>query len=322
MSDYLVKPMETLPATTKAALGIHQSDIILRTAILAGIADLRANPKLLDYVFASLPRDPLTFREYGEEQVALAKKWFLSQDFPVFMNTRVDESKIPCITIALQGSAESAATLGDVHYQIEEDDSNTSPIVYYGPFTPTYAPTTGTITTPEALDVFPGMLFQDNTGATYEIQDVLDPYTFTIEPNTMLDVRDGKIVSAYKRTVTLESLEFRETFEIGCHAVSEPVYLTYLHSILIFILLRYKENLLESRGLERTTVTSGPVVLNTAFATSQPVFTRMVTLVGFVRQYWPKHVQNPVEGVVIDPYEVVQANSDDVAVEIFTPEES
>jgi hypothetical protein len=107
------------------------------------------------------------------------------------------------------------------------------------------------------------------------------------------------VVSApKKKTVSLESVEFRETYEIGCHAHSEPAYLTYLHSILIFILLRYKEELLEARGLTRTSISSGPVMVNQSFQISQPVYTRMTTLAGFVHQYWPKFFTGVIQGVV------------------------
>lgn len=72
----LVKSLE-LPLSnslTTEALGIHQSDVIIRTAIVAALADLRANPWLLDYVFASLPKDEMTMKDYGEKSVEKAKE--------------------------------------------------------------------------------------------------------------------------------------------------------------------------------------------------------------------------------------------------------
>ena len=299
--EYLTTPIEVLPDDMRSSLGICQSDIVVRTAIIAGLADLRENPKLLDYVFSSLPKDALTYRTYGEEQVELAKKWFLDQEIPVFMNTRFDESKVPCITIAQSSSAESEATLGDVHYETTEIDKDEEPIVYGGPYTPMkYVPSTGTLIMDSnfSLDVFPGMLVRDRNGGTHEILDVLDQYTFTVDPNLNVPFTDMYVVSApRKKTVSLESVEFRESYEIGCHVHSEPAYLSYLHSILLFILLRYKEELLEARGLTRTSITAGPVMQNSSFAISQPVFTRMTTLTGYVHQYWPKLFTGVITGV-------------------------
>jgi hypothetical protein len=300
--EYLTSPIQPLPDDMRDAKGIAQSDIILRTAIIAGLADIRENPKLLNYIFASLPKDDLTYRTYGEEQVKIAKDWFLSQDIPVFMNTRIDASKVPCISIAQASSNEAENTLGDIHYQTTELDYDEDPIVYGGPYNPqNYVASTGVLTMKSdfTLDVFPGQYVRDNTGVTHPILEVQDTRTLILEPNLNVSFTGMFIVSApQKKKVSLESAEFRETYEIGCHAHSEPAYLTYLHSILTFILLRYKEELLEARGLTRTSISAGPVLINTAFDISQPVFTRMTTLTGFVHQYWPKFFTGIIEGVV------------------------
>lgn len=301
--NYLVQPLDTLPTIPQSAQGIHQSDVILRTAIQVGLDDIRQNPSLLDYVFSSLPRDPLTYKEYGVQQVDSAKEWFLSQDIPVFMNTRVDENKIPCITIATQSSSEGNATLGDVNYEVTEEVYGNDKIVYYDLNLKSYNPSTGICTLPPDAEVelFAGEKLMTLTSSTYEILDVIDPWTFQIATGIVESIAQVKVISAQKSVVTLESLEFRETFEIGCHVHSEPIYLTYLWSVLIFILLRYKEELIEGRGLERTTVSASGVVLNTSFPIQQPVFTRMTTVTGFVRQYWPKFIRNPIEGVTAGP---------------------
>lgn len=153
--DYMTTPIPVLPEEMRTATGIAQTDIIVRTAIIAGLADLRANPDLLDYVFASLPRDALTYRQYGEEQVSLAKEWFLSQEIPVFMNTRMDDSKLPCITIAMTGSSETEETLGDVSYQPAEEAIQQPTLVYSGPFTPlSYDAVTGYLRLPSDFTEF------------------------------------------------------------------------------------------------------------------------------------------------------------------------
>lgn len=299
----MTTPIPVLPDDMRTATGIAQTDIILRTAIIAGLSDLRANPDLLDYVFSSLPKDALTYRQYGEEQVSMAKQWFMSQDIPVFMNTRLDDSKLPCITIALTGSSETEEALGDVSYQTAEAAIQQPVIVYSGPFTPTkYDAVTGILGLPSdfTFDVFPGMLLRDGNGTTHTIEDVIDATTIQLATGLNVDFRNSAIVNHGSTQVTVESVDFRETFEIGCHALAESAYLTYLHSIVVFILLRYKEELLESRGLERTTISSGPVTLNTSFQVSEPVFTRMINLTGFVRNFWPKFIRGPLEGLTVE----------------------
>lgn len=322
--NILVEPIPNAPVS-RESLGIFQSDVILRTAIQTGLADLRANPDLLKYVFASLPTDGLTFGEYGDQQVQAAEQWFLSQDIPVFMNTRIDESKIPCITIGIQSSQEQQATLGDVHYETSEDSITQTATVYFGPLYPfKYSPATGILSLPSDFEgaIVPGMAVQTLSKKTYIITEVLDPWTLVIDKNINEDLMGISIVTTYKKQVTLESLEFKEVYEIGCHVLGEPIYLTYLHSILIFILLRYKEELLEGRHLERTTVQSGPVVLNTSFPQTQPVFTRMVTLQGFVRQYWPKFVKTPIEGINYNLDVQLEVTTDEDHVTIWSSDDT
>lgn len=210
--------MPTIPPTLTEPLGIHQSDIIIRSALIAGLDDLRANPWLLDYVFSSLPKDDLTKNDYGQREVDNAKKWFLNTEIPVIMNTRIDETKVPAISVSLMDSNESDTTLGDVHYV---------------------------------------------------------PVEYTVE-------KDSK-------AVTLESLVFKETYSIGCHAAGETTFATYLHSIVVFILLRYKQRLLEARGFERSTVSSSDFRRNEMFE-NEMVFSRWISLSGYVRNYWPKDV--------------------------------
>lgn len=315
-TEYMTTPLEN-PDDGRSVQGMFQSDVIIRTAIIAAFQDLRENPQLLDYVFASLPKDPLTFRQYGKQQVAAAKDWFLKTDVPVRMNTILDEDKVPCITIGLSTSAESSSVLGDIHYETAETDLNEDVIVYGGPHIPSrYIAETGVVIMRSSFDLnlFPGMVLRDSNGGLHPIVDVYDATTFSIEPGANVQLANCYFQSAPgRRTVTLETVEFREVYEIGCHAF-EPTHLAWLSSILGFVLFRYKEELLEARGLARTSVSLGPVALNTSFQVSQPVFTRMFTLTGFVFHTWPKHFSGPIIGM--EPY-FDEINEDDSTDPIF-----
>ena len=286
-------------------LGIFQSDIIIRSAIIAGMADLRANPKLLDYVFGSLPADQLTNKEYGKKEVDQAKKWFLTTNIPVFMNTRIDEAKFPCISIALLESNEDVNTFADVHYQATEDLTSTSEAdwtILAGPFTPLrYTASTGEIVVPssvaDSIDIAPGMVILDKIGRAFDVVDVSDKRTFFVNEGTIADFAGATIrVKLPSKKISLESAVFKEIYAIGCHAQNEAIYLTYLHSILTFILLRYKEALLEARGFERTSLASGDFSRNEA-SENELLFSRYIKITGFVRQYWPKAISDKLTSV-------------------------
>ncbi len=297
--------MRNISGTTKA-LGIHQSDVVIRSAIIEGIADLRRNPWLLDYVFASLAQDDLTKKAYGNSEIGQAKKWFLKTDIPVFMDTRIGNAKLPAITIGIQESTEDEKTHGDVHYEVSEETEAEWPLLA-GPFLPlSYVAATGVMTIPTAvtdeLVLAPGMFVIDGGGEAHEIldvalnEDVSPPaYQVFLAAGTVSDFRNAAIKGSKPKLITtLESMSFRETYSIECVVDSQVIHATYLHSILVFILLRYKQALLEARGFERSVISSQR--LQAYKGTENELgFTRMLSITGYVRQYWPKSVDGRVD---------------------------
>ena len=278
------------------AVGVHQTDVIVRSALIAGLSDLRANPQLLDYAFASLPRDPLTAQEYGAPEVDRAKEWFLSTDIRVFINVNPNEVKFPCVSIALQSSAEQDAegTLSDTHYQPYED-RDVEWAVLFGPFTPTaYDPETGKLTyNSNDLNVAvlaPGMAVVTQNGTVYTILAVNDQDLTVDSGAQYADLRNAVVKGPRPSlTVEVESAVFREVFQLGCHVDSEPNHLTYLHSLVIFTLLRYRQALLEARGFERASVSSSDFKRDDE-TLPETIYSRYVTVTGTVRQAWPKAV--------------------------------
>lgn len=280
--------------------GIHQSDVIIRTAIVRGLGDMRANAWLLDYVFASLPQDEVTFKEYGEKSVQRAKEWFLRTPIDVVMAPHLNEGSWPRITIHLADSTEAEVTLGDTHYQPYEDVASVWPNLT-PKFTPiSYNAATGIMGVVEGalkVVVAPGMIVIDNTGREHPIIDTFDDGSFQVNPGTVADFTNSVIRGARpSSTVALESVAYRETYQIGVHVGSEPAYLTWLHSIVVFALLRYKQALLEARGFERSVASSSDFVRNETFQ-AENVFSRYISLTGYVRQYWPKALTGKIDTI-------------------------
>lgn len=315
-------------STTTKAIGIAQSDILIRSAIIEAIADLRRNPWLLDYVFASLAQDQLTNRSYGLREIEQAKKWFRKTNIPVVMDTRIGDPTFPIITIALMESVEAEQTHGDVNYETTEGTEAEWPILF-GPFTPTkWTPATGTMVLPaevsSELVVAPGMVILDDTGAPHEILTVFDdgaeaPATpivsVTIAAKTVASFRKACIKGTRPLLVTtIESMSFRETYSIGCHVQSEMPHLTYLHSILIFCLLRYKQDLLEHRGFERTSIASSQAKREDR-TENEIGFARYMSITGYVRQSWPKRTGRRVESTTTTVVATVDSQEVDLDVD-------
>lgn len=309
--NLLVRALELpLPPEMTNAQGIHQSDIIIRFALKAALADMRANPWLLDYCFASLAQDPLTIREYGEQNIQAAKDWFLKSDIPIISVSSPDELKPLAITIALVDSTEVTpeATLGDIHSEPLEENDGVWPILT-GPLTPkSYVPGTGVITMaqplPGDLVLEEGMFIGDFGGRAHEVLEVIDDTSFRISPYVVADFRNSVIRPARPAFVTgVESSSFRETYSIGIHTPGEPQKLLWLHSIIVFCLLRYKQALLEARGFERSTFQSSEFNRESQFDT-ELVYGRYIRLSGHVRHYWPKNVSQKIGAVRVQPLRV------------------
>ncbi len=287
-------------------LGIFQSDLVIQSALKAAMADLRRNPYLLDYAFASLVYDDLTKSQYGAKAVEQGKKWFLNTEIPIFINTRIDEAKFPCISIVLMESNEEQNTLADVHYETHEELAGTSEVqweILIGPFNPlSYDFNTGKMVIPSAalndIAITPGLVLVDSSGNSYEILDSANgDNSFYLEDNLVADFANSTIrIKAPSKLISIESANFKEVYSIGCHAQNAPIYLTYLHSIVSFILLRYRQSLLEARGFERTSIASGVFARN-EYTESELTFSRMINITGYVRQYWPKTIGNKLVSV-------------------------
>lgn len=293
--------------------GIFQSDIIIRTAIIRALELMRANPSLLDAVFHSLVEDELTRNVYGEKQIELSKEWFLKTEIPVMMNFRVSESDIPCIVISLQESVEAEQTHGDVHYVPQETTDGDWPPLS-PPFTPlAYSPTSGIMLLPANLMgdqlIAPGMLVVTRDGRQYPIVANLGDDEISLAPYTTGDFTGAIIRGATQRYVTtVESVDFKESYQIGIHVMNEPVNLLVLHSIVKFCLLKYKQELLEARGFERSVLSSTDLRRNMEFDMEE-AFVRFINITGYVRQYWPKDTKPMIDVVnssfIIDPLSIV-----------------
>jgi hypothetical protein len=274
--------------------GIYPSDLIIGSAINTALQRLRDDPSLVDDIFAKFTDDDMTSQQYGQSYIDQAKKWFLSTNVPVSMTYRVDEADCPIITIGLQESTEAEQTHSDVHYVPEEDldDTNWPPLTQKFDVVQ-YAASSGLIVLPASVTstVMPaiGMSILDAEGRAYPLIEILDDETVAIAPMTIASFRGAVLKGPRSKLVSnVESVNFRETYVVGCHVMGESSHLSYLHSIVLYSLLRYKQDLLEGRGLERTTLSSAEFRRNDLTG-NELMFSRAIIVNGFVRQSWRKN---------------------------------
>jgi hypothetical protein len=288
--------------------GIFQGDIIMRTALIQGIRELRNNPDLLDYCFASLLNDDLTAKTYGESTIEKAKRWFKDIEIPVALTLRVGSPKFPCITVELQASQEAETTLGDVHYQASETYRDPWPAVT-PTFSAQYDPDTGYLTIPDSITgaylIFVNMLVVSRKGNVYPILETIDESTVRLAED--LTTEDfGQCVLKYSNPANyadLESLEMRGSFAIGCHVQGEVEELIWLSSIVQFVILRYKQTYLEARGFERSVISvTGPT--HDSRWGVEAIYSQYVNLQGHYRNYWPKTIGIVPQGILLEPLRI------------------
>jgi len=282
-------------------LGIFPSGLIIKSAITSALEDLRAQPYLLDYVFASLPVDDLTKDLYGQLEVDKAKEWFLATQIRVFHNVSIDAVKLPCISIKLLSANEAETTLSDTHY-VPHEDSN----IAWPPLTDQFDPlnydyVSGLMTVPESVSkklwISKGQVVVDVLGGTHIVLETLTDNSFYIEKGLRVDFHNATIRGQKPAYIaSLESVNYRETCLLGCHVQGESYLLIYLVSILSFILLAYKESKLEARGFERSVFNLTDEIRNESFE-KELVFSRYIQLQGVCRNSWPKNIVQKITGV-------------------------
>lgn len=276
--------------------GIVQTENLLTSAIRAALRDIKSKDWLIDYVFANSLDDALTLKKYGKRYVDLARDWFCHSDtkIKVYSNVTPESAEFPCITLALSSTVEAEATLGDINYIPTESVDSSWPTLS-SPFTAvSYLQSTGKLVLPTLIGsqvrLTEGLFVVTKEGQSHEIIEVLDDNTVRIAPNLNADFAESVIKPPRPAfTAHLESIFNKETWVIGCHAQTEPMHLTFLHSIMVFALHRYKQALLEARGFERVSLSSSDFIQN-PHITNQRCFTRYINLSGYVQQGWVKDV--------------------------------
>lgn len=295
-------------------MSIWQGDIFFRRVIELIIKDLRSNPWLVDDIMSDCVSDPMLSQMYGQKEIENAKKWLNDNEISVFLQHRMDLEKMPCITISLGSDLEDKqlARLADQTPYIQEYTPSEigRPIPYViPPFNYiSYDQNTGFFETPPSVDLLliqPGMVAVDpDTGGGYVIVKK-ENNGFFIAENTVISTPTIGIIPQYRiYRARREMATFQHSIVLGCHVHGDPNALIWLHSFLMYGLLRYREGLLESRNFQLSNISSTDTVRNDAFATiGENVYSKFITITGQVENTWVKAPKRIIEGVNITDFE-------------------
>jgi hypothetical protein len=296
-------------------MGLFNGDIVIKTAIELGMKDIRQNLWLIDDILSQVVQDEYLKDAYGQKEIDACKQWFANNNIPVYLRYRRDKDEFPCITIALQSSNEKIEMkhMGDASTEVETlmPEQIGKPISYIvKPFTPdNYDISNGEITVPNTVKinkVRPGMiLVNPSNGNGYVITSVKDQSIF-IEPGIEIDaIKLGVVPQFPFYRARREHTFFQETYSIGCHVHGDPAALLWLHAIVMYCLLRYREGLLEARCFTESAFSSSDFAPNNNFNNpgGELVYSRYINLTGQVEVSWLKTPQRIIESADLVDYD-------------------
>ena len=288
-------------------MSVISTDLIIRGALEAGIADLRRNSYLLDDCFGGLVNDIVTKAEYGQKEVEAAKQFILNNNLPILLPYRVDAPMFPCILITQNAASEAQnrSSLADDGEDEAYDPSKAGKLIHrmLPNFTPeSYDQSKGYIELPSPHSTYqlaPNMLLVARNGNKYPIRAIIDNTVFQIDANINEDFRDAYVVPEPNNWLAhREQLFFSESWTITSIA-SEVSHAGWLRQLVIYCLGRYREAYLEGRGFAISSFQAGPVSL--APIQGNRAFESRITLNGDVEFSWIKYVApkfNRVEGEI------------------------
>lgn len=291
---------------------ISQTDVIITEMLQQGLEDIRQNPWLIDDVFSQFKTNPFLAKKYGEKEIQAAKDWFLSNKIEVLMKYRLDKDTFPSITVAVGSSSEKPEMrhLGDLSSCVENlvPSQINKPIPFIlTPFVPeSFDSIQGKLVIPSNIKpraVRPyQILVNPDTGEGAVIEEVKGREVF-IEPGLEINLSKAAVVPKYQYyRVRREHTFFQEQISIGCHVHGDPASLLFLHSITLYLILRYREGLLEAKDFAESSVSSTDIVPNNNYGGpgGELVFSRYINLTGQVENSWLKTPRRVIEAIELE----------------------
>lgn len=291
--------------------GIFQLDMTIATAIRLGLEDMRKNPYLIDHMLSDCLDNPYLKEKYGQKQIDSCKEFFLNNQIDVYMRPRNDKDRMPCVTITPGAAPEKLdmKTMADISTEtiLLMPQQIGKPIPYIvKPFVPvSYDPDTGIVEIPEgtkgADSISAGMILVDpSNGQGLVIQDI-DGNGIHIEPGN-LNATQLAVVPQYQfYKARIEHTFFSESCEIAVYSHGDPQACIWLHSIVLYSILRYRESLLEANGFSESTVASSPLQEDPNYSgpDGEQAFVRSIQLSGISENTWIKGPHRIIETAVL-----------------------
>lgn len=291
--------------------GIWQGDVVIKALLDLGIEEMRRNPWLVQHALSSLKSTEYFSDKYGQKNIDACIEWLTNNKIDVYMRPRNDKDQLPCVTITPGNTPEKPEMKHMADLSVERiillPLEIGKPIPYViKPFTPiSYDSSTGEIGVPDTVNllfVSAGMVVVNpSTGDGFVIQDVQEG-VIVVEADLNINATQLAVVpqhSYYKARI--EHTFFQDSYTISCEAHGDPQTLIWLHTIVLYTILRYRESLLEGNGFAESSVSSSEIMVDEGYGGQgdEQAFIRLIQLTGQVENSWIKAPHRYIENIAI-----------------------
>jgi hypothetical protein len=287
---------------------IFQGDLRIKAAISLGLEDIEKNPWLIEDILGDTVSSEYMRRFYGT-QIESCKQWFANNRVYVFLSARDDKMEFPCVTIELGTSNEKSEMkhMGDLSVESVKLMPNNinKPIPYVvKPLSGSYNSTSGAFTFDSDIDlttVAPGMVLVNPATATgYVIQSITVDNQVNLLPSLSIQAANYGIIPQYQYYESKIGHTFmQEPYKIVCNAGDQQT-LLWLHSIVVYSLLRYRQVLLEKDGFAESMISSSGMYPNPDYSDAgQVMWSRDINLTGQVENRWWMQPHRIIEQTIL-----------------------
>lgn len=291
--------------------GIFPADAVLKTSIELGLADLRANPWLIDYMMSDFTQNQYLKQKFGQKQIDSLKEWIANNNIDIGLGYNPDTMKLPRVSIIIGRQDEKAdmKTMGDSSTERVKLLPNQvgKPIPYIvAPVAPIdYEPETGEVEFADTVDlhnVVPGqILVNPDNGKGYVIENIIGQ-SLMIETGLQISASQFGVVPAKSfYTARVEHTFMQANYTVVCTAHGDAQTAIWLHDIILFCLFRYRESLIEALGLSESIISSGDLGIDSDVPMNGPEYawSRPITITGQIEQFFVKSPKRFIENVAL-----------------------
>lgn len=287
-------------------------ELVIESVIRDGLEDIKANPEFLEDVFGEFTK-PYATRKYGSAEIDKLKALIDRKNIAVVHSFHEAVAKSPCYSIQLGMESEDRRTthLDDFEEDLRvpiTDAERLGLLVKVSDLTPTaYDPVSGKVSVDDSVNlanVYKGFLYEDGAGTIHVVQSGIsnvpgDRFFFVLPESTVDISLPGEIRSFLDEDqFEIRSVTSEVRIMVGVHT-KDALLTKYLYILLKYILLSRKKDVIR-RCFARMSLEGSDFTRDLKYE-GDMVYTRFLTIRGFVDDVWRSDQVNLIDSIDVDP---------------------